>query len=359
MSLLKNTTSITSMDGVLLAAALPAHYGRDMCFAAKTVTEDADRAIMLTPGYLTVNIGNSGFKLTEQSSLNLADTDSWDSTTTDYTVAANRAGLDFFIYACNNDGKLTLLLSRNSTFPEGYDADSSRKIGGFHCLCSSVGAISDHALNGYLTGDILPASVWDLLHRPACNPAGMVYVEGIRKWVDIYLASASCGELVSEFGGTIATGTTSPAFHQYKFSQWFGLIGKRLLTQHEFVIASLGSNQGTNINGSANPVTTGGNTDTSGRRMISDYGGEDFCGVMYTAGSEPSGGESTASWTNAYDANDSDVAGQHYMPANPIYMGGHWASGVYCGSRCASGGTGPLAAESYFAARGMANNRGD
>jgi hypothetical protein len=41
-----------------------------------------------------------------------------------------------------------------------------------------------------------------------------------------------------------------------------------------------GSNQKTNILGSADPVTTGPHIDTAGRRMISNIGLEDGCGVM-------------------------------------------------------------------------------
>ena len=75
--------------------------------------------------------------------------------------------------------------------PYGYTATTSRKVGGFHCLCANVGTIAGHTLNGYVAGDILPASVWDLKHRPKSEPEGMVYIDGIDMWVDIYLCSWS------------------------------------------------------------------------------------------------------------------------------------------------------------------------
>jgi hypothetical protein len=56
---------------------------------------------------------------------------------------------------------------------------------------------------------------------------------------------------------------------------------KRLLNDAETQTAMEGSNQQTNILASADPVTTGPHIDTAGRRMISNIGLEDGCGVMY------------------------------------------------------------------------------
>ena len=64
-------------------------------------------------------------------------------------------GRDYYIYLClqapAQAGQLptaTLVVSLNSTFPSGYNADNSRKIGGFHTLCLAVGSISGHPLSG-------------------------------------------------------------------------------------------------------------------------------------------------------------------------------------------------------------------
>jgi hypothetical protein len=60
-----------------------------------------------------------------------------------------------------------------------------------------------------------------------------------------------------------------------------GAVGKRLLSYMEFQLAAAGSNEETNIVGSADPVTTGGHSDTAGRRMISNIGCEEMCGAVW------------------------------------------------------------------------------
>jgi len=104
----------------------------------------------------------------------------------------------------------------------------------------------------------------------------MVYVEAIDKWVDIYLASGTGGSTVSAYGGTI-----SDTRNWMDFVDDGGAVKKRLLYDYEFQIVAGGSNEETNITGSADPVTTGGHSDTGSRRMISNYGLEDMCGVMW------------------------------------------------------------------------------
>ena len=337
-------------------AAMPSHYNRDVCWAAKGNATAADRITLLSPNRMTVNVDDKGFALSEQIDMDLSLAANWDPTSaTDYTQAANRAGKNFYIYECANDGELVHLLSANSTYPGNYTADTSRKVGGFPCLCAAVGTISGHALSGYLAGDILPAGVWDLKHRPVCAPEGMVYVAGIGKWVDIYLASVSSEALVSAYGATCADGASSPAFHWNKFCQWFGQIGKRMPTQHEFVAASLGSNQGTNIAGSADPGTTGGHSDTASRRMISNWGCEDCCGNLWQWLIEAGGPyDTTASYVDAYDENDSGVAGQGYYVPNRGIAGGNWNGAAVCGSRGSSWANGPLYLAASIGARGVA-----
>jgi len=60
----------------------------------------------------------------------------------------------------------------------------------------------------------------------------------------------------------------------------FGAVKKTLLGDDEFQLIAAGSNEETNITGSADPVTTGGHSDTVGRRMISNIGCEDCAGAM-------------------------------------------------------------------------------
>lgn len=282
------------------------------------------------------------------STLALGTAGNWDSST--YATAANRAGKDFYVYALQAGG---VILSANSTYPTGYTASNSRKIGGFHCLCTAVGTISGHTLSGYVAGDILPRSVWDRFNRSSARQEGTILSRsGV--WVDIYLPSVSGSTLVSVNSGTIADGVSSPAFHCYKFEQWFARQGMKSISQLEFFSASDGANQSTNITGSADPGTTTGHTDTAGRRMISNEGVEDTCGVMWQWTRDQGGVMTSAAWANAYDGNDSGVGGQHYQAPYRGILGGRWDNGVFCGSRGSSWIYSPLGLSSSDSGRGVA-----
>ncbi len=259
-------------------ASLPDHYERDQVWALKTpYTTAANRYTLLSPNRMTVNINNSGYALLAQIEIALSVAANWDSIVTDYTVAANRAGKNFYIYACEQDGASPkILLSAASTYPAGYTASNSRKIGGFHCLCVAVGTISGHTLTGFVAGNVLPASIWDLKHRPVSNPGGMVYDSNLHKWVDIYLASGTGANTASVYGGTISDTRDWMSFVDDGLA-----VKKRLLSDHEFQSIAAGSNEETNITGSADPVTSGGHVDTAARRMISSIGCEDCCGAAW------------------------------------------------------------------------------
>ena len=333
-------------------ASSPCYYSRSAPFAPAKTT-------IATPARLWVNIALDGYIKEAAETLVLTLRASWDSISPDYRVASARAGKDFYIYACAQlDGTFKYLLSANSTVPAGYTVDNSRKVGGFHCLCVDVGTITGHTLTGYVAGDILPASVWDLTHRPASEPEGMVYDSGTDVWVDIYLASYSGSyatnnlKMVSAYGGVIADGTSTEKFHWHKFSQVFATQKKRLLTQHEFVAMSIGSNQSTNISGSADPNTTGGHKDTNSRRMISNIGVEDACGALWQWGCESGGPYGAAAYVNAYDANDKNVGGQSYNASGRALLGGPWDAGVVCGSRGSRWNHGTLSLTNDFAGRG-------
>lgn len=262
-------------DIQLVIASLPVHYERDIQWAQKS----GARTVLQSPNRFTINIGNQGYKLDSKVELDLGVANSWDATTpTDYTVAANRAGKDFYVYACQPAGGISpkLLLSANSTVPTGYNADNSRKVAGFHCLCVAVGTISGHPLSGYLAGDILPASVWDLKHRPVSGPEGMVFSEAANVWVDIYLQSGTGASTASVYGATI-----TDTRNWMDFVDDAGAVKKRMLNDIEFQLIAAGSNEKTNIQGSTDPGTTGGHVDTAGRRMVSSIGCEDCCGAIW------------------------------------------------------------------------------
>ncbi len=295
-------------------------------------------------------IVNSTLVRVTGSTLALGTAGNWDNST--YATAANRAGKDFYVYAMQAGG---VILSANSTYPTGYTAANSRKIGGFHCLAVAVGTISGHTLSGYVAGDILPRSVWDRFNRSSARQEGTILSRS-GMWVDIYLPSVSGSTLVSVNGGTIADGVSSPAFHCYKFEQWFARQGMKSISQLEFFAASDGANQSTNITGSADPGTTTGHTDTAGRRMISNEGVEDTCGVMWQWTRDQGGVMTSAAWANAYDGNDSGVGGQHYQAPYRGVLGGGWDSGVFCGSRGSLWNTSPLLLSSSSPGRVVADS---
>lgn len=296
--------------------------------------------VLTTPSNLLININDQGF-IGGSVQINLNTGVNWDSSSSSYSTQANRAGKDFYVYLVQTtDGTLKFLLSANATVPAGYTDATSRKIGGFHCLCVNVGTISGHKLTGLTAGEALPLSIWDLQHRPISEPEGMVWVEQIGKWVDIYLASwdATAGQLASKYGGIIADGSSDPKWHGEKFVEYFGLINKQLPMRDDFLVFAQGSNVGTNIAGSADPNTTGGHVDnaTTARRMVSNYGVEDCCGCLHQWTSDVDAYDGF-SWSNSsvYSSSvDSQAYGSAYGNLHRAFVGVYWADGRYGGPRC-------------------------
>jgi len=246
------------------------------------------RRTLLSPDYMTVNINNYGYVLPYAVSFDLNTADSWDTIVgTNYTVAANRAGKNFYVYACQPISGCVpvILISAATTFPSGYTATNSRKIAQFHCECANVGTIAGHALTGYLAGDILPRSIQDLKHRPKVGFIGGVVWGGPTDfdslnyapiWKAIYMASGTGVNVASVFG---AAASTTRDWNS--FVSDFGLIGCRMMKDAEFQVLCTGIEEEVNIAGSANPTTTGGHVSTTGRRMISNIGSEDDAGVWW------------------------------------------------------------------------------
>ncbi|MCX5699616.1 MAG: hypothetical protein NTX01_07955 [Candidatus Omnitrophica bacterium] len=317
-----------------LAALYPSLYQRDQKWALKTAySTAANRYTILTPNKLSVDINGTIYFLIAQAEVDLSLEANWDTIAgTDYRTAANRAGKDFYIYACVpvSGSAPKIVLSANSTTPSGYSASTSRKIGGFHGLCVAVGTISGHTLTDFVAGDVLPASIWDLNHRPVSTPEGMVYSDGINKWVDIYLASGTGSSTASVYAATI---TDTRDWND--FTDDGGAVKKKMLTDPEFQVIATGSNEATNIYGSGDPGTTGGHIDTASRRMISNIGVEDACGVEWQWLDEHA-----TMWEDAVTAGWYDLPGdkgQLYRVAKTndvqLLAGGYWGNGVYCGSR--------------------------
>lgn len=275
----------------------------------------------------------------------------------------DRAGKDVYIWVYKDaDSDPTIGFSLSSTT---YNGSAGEKlIGGFHCLCADVGTISGHSLSGYKKGDIIPNSIWTLSHRPVSDPEGMVWVPEINKWVDIYLPSWDGSKLISKYQGVIADGASSPSFNGSKFAEYAALAKKELISYDEFTVVAKGSNEGTFINGVSDPNTAGGHFDTAGRRMISNYGLEDCCGVLWQwsrtlfEGGATSPTTSSAWRNNAGEATYTEGSMRYYLDNygwykesvyNPAFdsqqygsclgllrrarLGGSWGDGSDCGSR--------------------------
>ncbi len=283
---------------------------------------DHDKIVVKGSNDITLKIGTDWFYM---------DADVNVSTATDMDTGSVSNGKAYYVYACNSADLLVFKISLNATYPSGFSASNSRKIGGFHTLCVNVGTIGGHTLTGYLANDILPASIWDLKHRPICEPSGMTFDEGVNKWVDLYLASSSGATTASVYNATI-TDTRD----WMDFVDDGHAINKRLATDDEFQAIAAGSNEETNIAGSADPVTTGGHSDTAARRMISNSGAEDCAGVMNQWLQDQSAmydDAVTASW---YDLPGAKGSLYRSVDTNDVKLraGGKWTNGTDCGSRC-------------------------
>ena len=312
----------------------------------------AKTSITINPMALTIN--NSTYELKDAKTLSLNSSLSWDSGT--YSTASNRAGKDFYIYACQpSSGTIpTLILSANSTVPTGYTATNSRKIGGFHCECLDVGTVTDeNSMNGYATGDIIPYSVWDLKHRPKSSTEGMVYVEPLNIWISIYLMSWDGSKLVSAYNGVQADGVSAKPFSGTEFTEYLAKVNMRLPRYDEFVIFAKGIQECVNVKGSVDVNTTGGHYTTNNKRIVSNYGIEDCAGVTWQWLSDVFCSDFTGSWDTSSNRDARNVRGDCWGGGlRRALAGGRWDVGASCGSRASSVGAWSALSNDNAACRG-------
>lgn len=316
------------------------YFSRDSLFTS-------NKTSIVIPKNMRININGEAYISTRNVTLNTS------------TLGENLAGKDVYIYALAGSGtEPDFVLSLNSTVPTGYTAENSRKIGGFHCLCKDVGVIEGHTLSGYVAGDILPATRWDLEHRPKGNPEGFAYEELTDCWIAIYLPSWDGTKLVSVYNGVIADGSSTKKWHGEAFYEQFAKQGMRLVWRHEFQMGAKGSNEQTSIQGSSDPNTTGGHVDTAGRRMISNIGLEDCCGVLWQL-SMDLGFAGGSGWTNSvYNSSVDDRSyGQTYGTLYRLLLGSRWNLGANCGSRSAHCNVSSASVGVYVSSRGASEPR--
>ena len=306
------------------------------------------------------------------------------------------AGTDYFVFVDNN-GNVTCSISSTP-------ANDQVKIGRFHTLCVAVGsptmiapaspssglavggnylvksydnaldsdfysfynktisAVSvgsrydiitmPHPLSGYAAGDILPESVFCLSFHPECLVEdAMVYDKDTGIAVDVYLQSGTGFNTRSRYN---ATHTVSR--EQGNHQQDYRMVGKRLLHDFEFTSAAIGSNEKTNITGSADKTTVGGHVDTANRRMVSAIGVEEMCGYLWQWLDDFVG----ATQDNKWDTRDGQNGfGQEYWCPYVLRAGGCWPDAAHCGSRCRYSNGLRSAVAAYISGRGSSRvNRG-
>lgn len=301
------------------------------------------------------------------------------------------AGKDYFVF-CDNDG--TISVSQSAT-----PGATQVKIGRFHTLCANVGTINmiaptnqtasggdylvkpyseeedpdfyafynktvstistgtyynvatmQHPLSGYEAGDILPESIFCLdFHPETMFEDAMVYDKATDKAIDVYLQSGTGLATRSAYGAVHTVSRQQPNHLSDML-----VVGKELLTDTEFTSASMGSNQATNIYGSADASTVGGHSDTAGRRMISAIGCEEMCGYLLQWLKDLVTATSATAWANT-DGQGS--FGQEYWTPHALLAGGPWGSGAACGSRCRDSDSVRSRVSAYLGGRGSSRVR--
>ena len=243
---------------------------------------------------------------------------------------------------------------------------------------------ASHPYKLFEMGSIIFNSIWDDIDKPgSVLKRGMVKMsltpwDGIKKpWVDIHSASgtgASCT--------TVANATIKDTVDWYSFVEYGRLQGNRLLYAHEFQNAAYGSNEETNIAGSADPVSCIFPLDTAGRSMISYIGVIMMCGGLYqwglgggyrfdaaaahthqvtvsgeaqtvTSGAASADVAPVFSWYDLPGAKGSLYKQGTYGITEPLF-GGSWHYGADCGSRCRHLANGPWLADSAVGGRFLA-----
>lgn len=291
-------------------------------------------------------------------------------------------GWDYFVFLCVDEKNPQIVVSKNGTFPNGFRAENSRKIGGFHY--GSIRKVSDDGLwvpvdsegnkfgnvgirwQDNVTVGIVPNSVWDLKNRPATLFGGLVKVGRI--WISIYQASKKAefsfmsgdglvhvaeGALQSRYGQLPVSGIDGLC--QFNFAELAAREGMRLLSYSEWLAAAYGSPQGKDDSNDYGwcdvknlvRARTGCSVDLDTGSYDGVYGEKPYAisarNVVDTTGNV---WEWLSDYTNRHDAGEGqwtyydqlgEGMGQIYGwktdSFSALAAGGHWHRGSFCGSR--------------------------
>jgi hypothetical protein len=290
----------------------------------------------------------------------------WDPTAVanqDGSLDALALGDDVYLYAVqSDDGRAGLIASTNITVPGGYTSANSRKIGGFHY--GRVRPVANRYDTAYAPAvQIVPNSVWDLQHRPTCDPTGMVEVVPGKLWVDIYLASEGSGTWpenipVSRYG---VPPIKDDIYSRSDFHLLVRNAGKRLPTVEEFLTYAEGAPQGNDGNNDTawSATANTGPTNTGAvAKAVSMFNVVDAAGNLWDwLDDHYDRGDTAWVWNKAVVDVGKDAAfarGEVYHADWRCFIGGgRFADGVRCGSRCLHSNAGPWDAIGGVGLRGV------
>ena len=327
-----------------------------------------------------IAVGGAGIFKTGNTVLNASNLD---------IGAAFAVGSDYYVYICDSRQDAQdeqYIISLNSTYPSGWNASNSRKIGGFHygrCRkindnmqpVNSSGAIFGTGWESAVSNGILPRSVWTLGHRPKCSPEGMVYLGG-GTWIDIYLNSDDGAQgLKSEYNCAPMTGTEG--MNWYTFTERLMKSGKRMPDYSEFCAYAFGSPQGldgANTNAWTATTNTGRGTTGSVVNAVSAVGCVDAVGRVWewlndliTRAEHATNTEfhPTVAWgwdkksplrDNATKYDVGNIYQYYAYSLAALLAGGHWGHGVHAGARAVSCGDYPWDVGTGIGVRGACDS---
>lgn len=303
--------------------------------------------------------------------------------------SAFAVGKDYYVYICDSridSADEKYVISLNSTYPTGWNATNSRKIGGFHYGRCRKADSNLQPLNGSsvifgtgwesaVSNGIVPRSVWTLGHRPKCSPEGMVYLGG-GTWVDIYLNSDDGAKgLKSEYGCAPMTGTES--MNWYNFVERLAKSGKRLPNYAEFCAYAFGSPAGldnANTNAWSANSNTGRGVTGSVVNAVSSVGVVDAVGRVWewldeliTRAEHATNADYHASVAWGWDKKSPLNTGEKSYDVGNIYQyyayslaaliaGGRWGRGANCGARAVGCDDYPWSVNTSVGARGACDS---
>jgi hypothetical protein len=303
---------------------------------------------------------------------------------TDYSLLPGR---DYCIYDClgPDNQSTSFKVSLNTTAPEGYTTENSRKIGGFPTLCVAAGSGRtyyrggvqvDHDLNGWLAAEILPLGFWDLKHRPEQTRTpqpGLVYEKYLGFWPMIYGQSGTGLNTISAYQGTL-----SRSREYVDLLEDLVCNGLILLSDEEFAAAALGSPEMVAVMGASEAAATnggaGGRIATNNQRILSYCGCEEMVGTLWwylrttaaagmagaiygrTGGTDASPTYGTLTMTTSAHGPypQAGSKGQFWGLAGALLAGGDWNCSSSCGSRARNANNARSHAHSYYGGRGRA-----